>query len=85
MIFETSSIKEIMERVHKGAKRWPTIRVTKAGSNPGFCREYYRGVETGTLYCLQEDNGQGKDKTPYICTQDGEPSHKIDAILQVQV
>lgn len=58
------------------------IKVKKAGSNPGFCRTYYKTPE-GNLYCLQEDQ-PGKPPTLYSCTSDGEPSHEVkNAYLEV--
>lgn len=44
----------------------------------GNCRVYYRGEKPSHIYCIQNDGSFGKDSFAfYICSRDGEPSHKI--------
>lgn len=31
------------------------IRVKKVGEEPGFCREYFKCIDTGEFYAKQED------------------------------
>lgn len=52
--------------------------VKKSGENTGFCREYYRVIETKKLICLQHETCFGRKWDQwYSCTKDGEPDCKI--------
>ena len=43
-------------------------------TDPGFCRIYYRDSEN-SLYCFQVS--WGKNFELFLCTKDGEPSHRV--------
>lgn len=43
-------------------------------TDPGFRRIYYRGSEN-SLYCFQVS--WGKNFELFLCTKDGEPSHRV--------
>lgn len=44
----------------------------------GFCSVYYRRADTRKLYCFQLADNRSKTFDLMVCTQDGEPSHKVD-------
>lgn len=55
-------------------------------SDSGFCRSYYKHKETGTNYCIQYGVRPTDDVELYVCTDDGEPSHRArtdDKLIQL--
>lgn len=46
-------------------------------SDPGFCRAYYKNPENRALYCVQYGIRPTDDVELYVCTDDGEPSHRV--------
>lgn len=46
--------------------------------DPGNYRVYYTRVESGALYCVQNEGARGKDKFVLnLCSADGEPESAV--------
>jgi hypothetical protein len=54
------------------------IFVKKIDENAGYCREYYKDINTGALYCTV-------DGEFHTCTVDGEPIHPLRKDIEVRI
>lgn len=57
------------------------IKVEKIGENRGFCREYFKNVETGTRYARQK-TFNGKFQW-FIVDKNGEPSSPLKDDIRI--
>jgi hypothetical protein len=53
------------------------INITFTHYDKGNCRKYFKGIDKN-IYC-QYDN----ESDYYICSQDGEPSHKVYNVKEI--
>jgi len=60
-----------------------TICVTKTGEDIGFCREYFKDINSGQVYAKQEE--APGNYVWYTTTPFGEPETRVQGIDFVEV